>query len=218
MIFIDNKYSRVYYRIVERAKTRLLPENIYTEKHHIMPKSLGGSNSKENIVQLTAKEHYVCHRLLIRMTLGKDKSKMHYALYAMITLRKDNREIKVSAKTFERIRENRSLEITKRKKGRKFDDLSSAEQQNLMKMWDKRRGSKMTPESIAQREKTKTERGSRRLPPNHTGVKRSEEIKEKLKNLRWINDGISNTKIPADLMLPDGYTYGRCNFRKTNKG
>ena len=43
------------------------PINCYTEKHHIIPKSLGGSDDKCNIVELTAREHFVCHLLLSKM-------------------------------------------------------------------------------------------------------------------------------------------------------
>jgi cellobiose-specific phosphotransferase system component IIA len=65
MIFIDNKYTRWYYNIVTNAKSRISIG--YTEKHHIIPKSCGGNNSKNNLVALTAREHFVCHLLLIRM-------------------------------------------------------------------------------------------------------------------------------------------------------
>ena len=39
----------------------------YTENHHIIPRCLGGSDSKENIVKLSAKEHFICHLLLTKM-------------------------------------------------------------------------------------------------------------------------------------------------------
>ena len=64
MIFIDNKYTRVYYSIIDRAKTRSISS--YTEKHHIIPRSLGGTDAKENLVPLTAREHFICHLLLTK--------------------------------------------------------------------------------------------------------------------------------------------------------
>jgi hypothetical protein len=54
-MFNNSKYTKTYYNIVNRAKSRA-PLLCYTEKHHITPKSLGGSNQKDNIVVLTAKE------------------------------------------------------------------------------------------------------------------------------------------------------------------
>lgn len=83
MIFIDNKYTKIYYYIVNRAITRS-EINGYTEKHHIIPRSLGGNNSKTNIVRLTGREHYICHMLLVKMTKELHQRKMKFAL-AMMT-------------------------------------------------------------------------------------------------------------------------------------
>jgi len=87
MIFIDNKYTRWYYNIINRAQTRLL--NCYTERHHIIPKSLGGSNESSNLVSLTAREHFICHMLLTKMVGGIQRQKMIHARWAMATLKKD---------------------------------------------------------------------------------------------------------------------------------
>lgn len=80
MIFIINRYYYLYFRIVENAKTRKLLSTQYKEKHHILPKSLGGSDEAENLVELTYKEHRICHKLLVKFTIGKDRSKMAYSL------------------------------------------------------------------------------------------------------------------------------------------
>ena len=86
MIFINNKYTRVYYDIVNRAKLRVLSVDTYTEKHHIIPRSIGGNNSKENIVTLTAREHFICHWLLPKMTDGKARRSMSHALRMMLAV------------------------------------------------------------------------------------------------------------------------------------
>lgn len=80
-MFIDNKYTKTYFRLVQRAKelNRVKVINDGCEVHHIIPRSLGGGNSIENLVTLTYKEHRVCHRLLISMTEGQYKYKMMYA-------------------------------------------------------------------------------------------------------------------------------------------
>ena len=80
MIFISNRYTRIYHSIIERAKHRSLAKSVYVESHHIIPRSLGGSNDINNLVKLTYKEHRVCHKLLVKMTQGKAKSKMSFAL------------------------------------------------------------------------------------------------------------------------------------------
>jgi 5-methylcytosine-specific restriction endonuclease McrA len=77
-LFIDNKYTNWYYEIIHNAQNRITTG--YIEKHHIIPRSLGGSNELSNIVRLTAREHYICHYLLTKMTTSKDKIKMFHAL------------------------------------------------------------------------------------------------------------------------------------------
>ena len=83
-MFIQNKYTKCYYNIIYKARLRNLPNNVYTEKHHIIPRSLGGNNSKLNLVKLTAKEHFICHLLLTKMLNGKLKYKMIFALNRML--------------------------------------------------------------------------------------------------------------------------------------
>lgn len=39
----------------------------YFETHHIVPKSLGGTDDKNNLVNLTAREHYIAHLLLVKI-------------------------------------------------------------------------------------------------------------------------------------------------------
>ena len=64
-MFLDNKYNKWYYKIIEYRFDNIPKE--YKEKHHIIPKSLGGSDTKENLVYLTAREHFLCHWLLTKM-------------------------------------------------------------------------------------------------------------------------------------------------------
>lgn len=78
-MFIPNKYTMWYFRIINSSKNRIG----YTERHHIIPKCIGGNNKKENIISLTPKEHFICHWLLTKMTSGKNKTKMCYAFWSM---------------------------------------------------------------------------------------------------------------------------------------
>jgi NUMOD3 motif len=104
MIFINNKYTLWYYSIINNAQTRILPSTSYTEKHHIIPKSLTGTNDKHNLVSLTAREHFICHWLLTKMTSGKAKSKMHLALLKMCVISSTHQRYKPSGIIYEKIR------------------------------------------------------------------------------------------------------------------
>lgn len=58
-------YASIYDRLIARSRGR--KRHGYMERHHIVPKCLGGPDTKANIVLLTAKEHFVAHKLLARM-------------------------------------------------------------------------------------------------------------------------------------------------------
>lgn len=78
-LFVDNKYTRCYYRILERPDI-----SGYTEKHHIIPKSLGGSNDDENIRAVSARQHSVLHKLLVKMVVTSEhRKKMLFARWCM---------------------------------------------------------------------------------------------------------------------------------------
>lgn len=77
-MFLPNKYTKWYYALM--TKRRETPPDGYSEVHHEIPKSLGGSNAKTNLVRLTAREHFIAHRLLTKMTTGAAKRSMVFAL------------------------------------------------------------------------------------------------------------------------------------------
>ena len=58
-------YQKHYDALIERARHRNL--QCYFEKHHIIPKCLGGGDDLNNIVKLTPEEHYVAHQLLVKL-------------------------------------------------------------------------------------------------------------------------------------------------------
>jgi hypothetical protein len=87
-MFLSNKYTTLYHNIIEKSTARA--EATYTETHHIIPKSMGGSNDDDNLVVLTPREHYICHALLPKMVEGKAKYKM-YAAFNMMHVGQDGR-------------------------------------------------------------------------------------------------------------------------------
>lgn len=87
-------YSKQYALLVESRKNmnRKFVTGCGYEKHHIIPKALGGSNTKDNIVVLTPREHCLAHMLLAKMYSGEARAKMCYALIALAKLRNKNRK------------------------------------------------------------------------------------------------------------------------------
>jgi len=105
-------YNKIYNRIIENAKTRIL-EGVYLEKHHIVPRCLGGTNLSENIVSLTAREHYICHLLLAKI---HNKKKL-WAAYAMMAVSSDNHIRIYNNRQFEKMRIARALSSTGKNNG-----------------------------------------------------------------------------------------------------
>ena len=55
--FIDN--------ILNTRGRFAIPKNEYKERHHIIPKCMGGNNEKDNLIDLYAREHFIAHKLLV---------------------------------------------------------------------------------------------------------------------------------------------------------
>lgn len=62
-------YKRIYAQFIDDRKARNVPHG-YSEKHHILPKSLGGTDSPENLIRLTPEDHYFAHLLLAKIHGG----------------------------------------------------------------------------------------------------------------------------------------------------
>lgn len=100
-------YTKIYNNIIERAKLRQTTNQLtsYKEIHHIVPKSMGGKDDKSNLVELTLKEHFLCHKLLIQ--IYKNNKSLVYALWMMANTRNNVNNINkynISAKEYERLR------------------------------------------------------------------------------------------------------------------
>lgn len=104
-MYTQNKYSKYYFNIISKAKSRTLSAETYVERHHIIPKSLGGEDTVDNIVSLTAREHFICHLLLPKMTVGKQRQKMIYAIWKMCHSTKQRKELfKLTSRTYNSIK------------------------------------------------------------------------------------------------------------------
>ena len=212
-MFKNNKYTIWYFKIVQAAAedNRVKFKNIYYESHHIIPKSLGGTEQ----VLLTAKEHYICHLLLCKMLDGPCKYKMINALSRM-SFSKSNNQERYTSNSYALVRKflaernkylfkgvlkshNMKLKLSKTRTGMKFSDSHKF--------------------NLSQAQKKRTENGFK-------GKKHSDETKEKWSHIRkgispsfnakgtkWFTDGkIDKMCIPG--MEPIGFILGRSKSRK----
>ena len=95
-------YKKNYEKLIEKVKLLERKKgDEYYEKHHITPKCLGGSNKKDNLILLTAKEHYLAHLLLVEMYDGINKAKLSFALFQMCRKNKFHGRI-ISSRQFDK--------------------------------------------------------------------------------------------------------------------
>ena len=71
-------YKAHYERLIARARKRVLGG--YVERHHVVPRCMGGGDETHNIVALTAEEHYVAHQLLVKIN-QKHTGLIHAAVF-----------------------------------------------------------------------------------------------------------------------------------------
>lgn len=112
-MFKHNKYTKWYDSIIQKSqsenRTQLSlddPSFVYYEKHHIIPECMGGTET----TLLTAREHFICHLLLTKMT---DDRRMKYAVKAM-TMDSKRRKLKITSHTYSYIKRIHAESVSER--------------------------------------------------------------------------------------------------------
>ena len=100
-----NKYEKWYNQIVLKGKNEKLPGH---EHHHILPRSLGGTDDNNNLVYITVREHFVCHWLLTKIyPTGEEHWKMLNALRMMRAENKNQQryDTKITSRVYAKLKE-----------------------------------------------------------------------------------------------------------------
>jgi hypothetical protein len=128
-MFKTNKYSQWYSDITVNAKDRNIAG--YTERHHIVPRCMGGSDDESNLVNLTAREHFICHLLLTKMVSDEYLEKIVYAAWQQsrpANKRNPGRgQFKIGSRTYALLREA----MAKAKTGTKRPPFSQEWKDNM---------------------------------------------------------------------------------------
>lgn len=96
---IENKFLRTYIRIIEKARKTVYSG--YTEKHHVVPRSMGGTDEESNLVKVSAREHFILHCLLARCTTGPSLIKMTLAVHMISGAATANKRSYMNSRLFE---------------------------------------------------------------------------------------------------------------------
>ena len=87
--------------------------NEYHERHHIVPKCMGGSNDEDNLIDLFAREHFEAHRLLGLENPGSDE--LVYAWACMAWVKSENQDrVKITPEEYEEVRKKYSEMLSQR--------------------------------------------------------------------------------------------------------
>ena len=105
----NNKYFNWYKKII---LNRINNPIAIGENHHIVPKSMGGTDDIENIIKLSSKEHYICHLCLIKFTEGQDYYKMLCAINSM-SMNTMKQNFSYNSRLYEILQEERIVELRK---------------------------------------------------------------------------------------------------------
>lgn len=99
-------YLRRYHRLIDFYRTNIV-EQAFCEKHHIVPKSMGGTNDLTNLVLLPARVHFICHYLLHRAY--PENKKLAHA-FAMMCV--NNKFQKRNSRLYEKAKVARTFALT----------------------------------------------------------------------------------------------------------
>ncbi len=140
-------YNWHYNRLIETRKNRELVDGQYYERHHILMKSMGGSDNKTNLVHLTAREHFLAHWLLWRIYRNRPTAT------AFILMSRESN----SSRSYEEARESISLtkistetrkrmsDFAKTKTGEKNSFFGKKHSEFQKKIWSINRTGKPSP-------------------------------------------------------------------------
>ena len=175
-------YLKTYYKIInKRRQIPISKDKQYCEQHHIIPISENGTNDSINLINLTAREHYICHLLLAKIY---DDEKMWSAVIMMHTNNKNHqRNFRFNSRLYEIAR----IKLSNKLRGKKLTD------EHKRKLSESHKGKKHTLE-----QKQKISKSLIGRKAWNKGLHHTEETKIKISNsekgkLPW-NTGKSLSK------------------------
>jgi NUMOD3 motif len=184
-------YQKIYEQLTSK---NMIAE--YTEKHHIIPKCMGGSDEIENIVCLTPEAHYVAHQLLVK--IYPDKRQLIYAANMMTV---DSHGYRVNNKLYGWLRRKLCETLKNRTMSNETRSKMSFAKKNISnetrdKLRNARKGKIAVNKGIPHTAETKAKMSAikKGKPSNRTGISRSMSAETKAKISASKKGKVSNRK------------------------
>jgi hypothetical protein len=185
-------YIGRYERFIETLKGQKIEGAV--EMHHILPKSLGGTNDADNLIALTPRQHYVAHWMLWKIHSGK----MAQAFFFMNNHKNYKR---MYSRGYERVR----AEYIKNSSGVNAPTYGMKTTKEV-----KKKQSASRKQFFAKGGMTEEMRNQiAALRPSKEGYQKQAKA---MSSLVWLNDGVRSYRVKPELVeekLADGLVHGR---------
>jgi len=135
-------YQWHYDQLILTRKNRIAENNTYYESHHIIPKSMGGNNTDENLILLTAREHFIAHWLLWRIHRNRQTAFAFFCMQNWKNKKTQGNQRCKSARSYQEAREAYSKFLSEFQSGKKkkFAKRRPHSNETKQKMSDKKKG------------------------------------------------------------------------------
>ncbi len=212
-------YQKIYNDLIDRAKNRILPKNIYVERHHIQPRCMKGKDISENLVKLLAREHFIAHLLLCK--IYPNNISLIRAVIYMCIINNDHKGNRINNKIYDWIRKKFAIQQSKfMKKNNPIKKLSvEDEKKRVLKM---KRTFKLNKEKglhkksiFSIEERKKRSKRIKKVITKEIYKKQGKNHKNKI----WVNNGdimtyIVKQEIPK--FLENGFSLGMIKRKHLN--
>lgn len=127
-------YEKNYFDFINSIRKKKRPEeNVDYEIHHILPRSLGGTDDENNLILLTYREHYLAHFLLWKIYKNKE---MMYSFWLMNNV-KSKIKFKINSRVYESLKKefvkNQEKKVVCLETAEVFSSLKEASNKNSLK-------------------------------------------------------------------------------------
>lgn len=114
-------YKKNYYDYITYVKTlnRYKGDGNYYEYHHIIPRSLGGNDSDDNLVLLTGREHFLAHYLLWKFNPCKETAFAFHTMCHMWNKYQKRTNNIISSRVYQNFKIEFSKYVSENQKGKK---------------------------------------------------------------------------------------------------
>lgn len=206
-----NYWNYINSIIQERGQWNKELRQAYCERHHIIPKCLDGLpktntwTQHENIIWLTAREHFIAHKLLAQ-EFPKNRAIVSAWCMMAFPKGKTKRDYEITPEEYETLR----LLVSEHNKKNNFGLDENGHPANYGKPMSDEQKAKLSAAKLGKKISKNSElgRANKSAAAKKRYLEHPETFVSKTKNKVRITNGSVNTFIEKDTELPEGYWFG----------